>query len=65
MIVSVIDCLASFRPPTSEKLIFFSLNNFTLCNESGTVFSKTSVKIVLFNVASHPPIKIKIFLQLN
>lgn len=61
MMVSVMDCLASFRPPTREKLIFFSLYNFTLCNESGTVFSKTSVKTVVFNVASHPPIKIKIF----
>lgn len=48
MIVSVIICFTLFMPPISEKLNFFSLHIFTLCNERGILFSKTLFKIVLF-----------------
>lgn len=56
IIVSIIVCLAFFRPPTDEKFIVLSLNKFTLCSDNGTVFSKALFKIDELMILSRPPI---------
>lgn len=62
MIVSIIICLASFKPPTNEKSSLFSLNNFALCKDKGTVLSNALVNTASVKFVLHPSkIKIKIF----
>lgn len=66
MIVSIIICLTSFKPPTNEKSILFSLNSFTLCKDKGTVLSYALVNTALVKFVLHPSkIKIKIFNNFN
>lgn len=60
----MIICLASFKPPTNEKSNLFSLNNFTLCKDKGTVLSYAPVNTALVKFVLHPS-KIKVFNNFN